>query len=164
MRSDTGSGGRRGSSGVSRPCARSSASSPGWPKRSATARDGSAANSPRVRMPSRSRVAGSAASSGRERRRPAGSGAEKRAADPSSTTGAGRRGRAPRAAQKAANRDGAAAILALRPSARRVAASTPARSPPWMPCIPAASKNAIPARSDSGDPPQSLDAVEHVLP
>ena len=173
-RSTTGSGGRRGSSAVSRPRARSSASRPGCPNRSASAREGSAASSPSVLIPSCSRISGSAWSSGRVRSSATGSGVRNSRASRSSTTTASarrsgvrsligpstaprlprrRRGLAWSAAACAAKRLGAAPKRAPAPSARRDTARTSSSPPPWMPSIGPDSKHATPERSDSTSAP-----------
>src|SRR4051794_20321957 len=155
-RSSTGSSGRRGSSRVSCPCASSSASRPGCPKRSAIDDAGSDASSPSVRIPSRSSISGSDSSPGRVRRSPTGSGARNGRTAPAGTIPSPRlRTRVRRATAYEAKRVGAAPIRIPPGSRLRTAAMTPSRWPPCNRKRPSASKYATPPSSDSTAAPSA---------
>ena len=166
----------RGTSGVSLPCARSRASGPAGPKRSASAARGSLASSPSVRDPEAlERV-------GQHRRPPARDAAARRAAapcrrrarPPASGAISGRRARARpararSAAKRTARRRGGRGAPSARPapprSARaRVAASTPSSVPPCSVFNPPAPNQAMPGGPGSTAAPMPSSARTCALP
>ena len=149
-------------------CARSSASRPGCPKRSATAREGSAASSPSVRMPSRSKHLGQRlpARAACAAARPAAARGSRAARRSSTTSRVPRRAAGGPAAPRRGRRSGWAPRRSARPGRAPGGRppARPSRSPPCRPRRPADSKKAAPARSDSTCGADPLEPVEHRVP